>query len=123
MRLITRPALTRAALVAAFSLSTALAVDLSGTYTVTGTNPDGTLYRGRLIIKKVGPDLYTMNWNVGETYIGTGLYKNGYLAAGYTSEEDDFYGVSMYALEGSKTLRGIWTACGSVQTGVELAQR
>ena len=118
-----RQILTRAALVAAFSLSSALALDLSGTYKVTGTNPDGTLYRGQLVIKKVGNDLYTMRWNVGEIYIGTGMYKNGYLAAGYTSEKDEFCGVSLYALEGSKKLRGSWTACGSSELGTEVAQR
>ena len=46
-----RQILTRAALVASFSLSSALALDLSGTYKVTGSNPDGSLYRGQLVIK------------------------------------------------------------------------
>ena len=120
-----RQILTRTALVAAFSLSSALALDLSGNYKVTGTNADGTAYRGMLEIKKVGVDIYSMRWKDSKSMIqiGTGMYKNGYLAAGYTSEKEKSCGVAMYALEGSKTLRGRWTACGSSKLGTEVAQR
>ena len=115
--------LNDAALVAAFSSSSALAPDLSGSYQVTGTTPDGGVYEGVLDLEKVGDDVYSMRWDVGAIYLGTGVYKDGYLAAGYASEDDKFSGVSLYAVEGSETLRGSWTAYGAVALGTELAQR
>jgi len=53
---------------------TAQAVRIDGNYAVTGVNPNGTTYRGTVVIQGDGTN-YRFNWLIssGDTFTGTGI--------------------------------------------------
>jgi TIR domain-containing protein len=53
----------------------AAAVDIAGKYSMHGTNPNGTIYRGFVTIHRDG-DRYRFDWviSTGDTYRGTGVF-------------------------------------------------
>src|SRR5690349_13727403 len=59
---------------AAASSSTAPAThaNIAGKYTIVGTNPNNTMYRGALEVIEHG-DVYQFRWNAGNQYDGVGV--------------------------------------------------
>ena len=57
---------------------------LSSTYSVAGTNPDGSKYTGTAAVKVVSDATFTIKWTVGSSvYTGFGMRMNDALAATY----------------------------------------
>lgn len=89
--------------------------DLSGSYRITGTNPDGRPYQGTLTIEAHG-EVYFLTWETGDTLIeGVGLLKGNVLSAGWNC------GVITYSVLENGTLEGIWALCGESRVGTERA--
>lgn len=88
-----------------------------GSFDVSGTNPDGSNYKGKLIIKKGGNDTYQFAWSVGTEYIGTGVKMGDFLAAGSGAKQCGFV---IYEIKGN-TLEGKWGVPGSNELGTEKA--
>jgi hypothetical protein len=91
--------------------------DLSGSYSVTGTNPDDTTYGGTLSMAVQGP-LYQMTWSVGAPFEGIGFEHGDILAVTYGSET---CAVVSYEIQQDGTLDGIWGYSGIEQLGTEVA--
>ncbi len=92
--------------------------DVAGTYTGSGTNPDGSKYDTEVVITKTGQS-YSVQWyfdgNLG--YAGVGIMKNGLFCVGYASP--DGYGVVVYEVMDDGSLEGIWTGPGAQTLGSE----
>ncbi len=88
-----------------------------GSFDVSGTNPDGTDYKGKLVVTKGANDTYQFAWDVGTKYIGTGVKMGDYLAAGSGAKQCGFV---IYEIKGN-TLEGKWGVPGSTQLGTEKA--
>lgn len=93
--------------------------DLAGTYTVTGTNPDGAEYRGTLTIAARG-SVYQFSWNTGNTFEGVGVRQGDTISVGWGAEE---CGVANYRIGTNETLSSLWGVYGQNQTGTEEATR
>ena len=90
----------------------------AGSYTVGGTNPDGTSYSGSLDIEAAG-DAYRLAWEAGGTSVGQGIVMGSMLGSSYGG---DACGVAVYTVDGN-TLDGQWTTYGSEFVGTERAVR
>lgn len=88
-----------------------------GSFDVSGTNPDGSQYKGKLLIKKGGNDTYLFAWAVGKEYIGTGVKMGDFLAAGAGAKQCGFV---IYEIK-DNTLEGKWGVPGSNKLGTEKA--
>lgn len=63
--------------------TTATAADIAGTYTVSGSNPDGGKpYQGTLTVTK-RDSVYQFSWNAGTEYDGVGVQKGNTVAVAY----------------------------------------
>jgi hypothetical protein len=81
-------------------------MNLSGRYTVDGTNPDGTRYRGKATIT-VDPSgrRSEMTWRIGsDTYQGVGRISDheGMMEVRYNG------GVAVYSFQPNGVLDGLW---------------
>ena len=110
-----RIALSIAALI--LSCGVALA-DPVGHYSVAGTNPGGDgKYSGDVTVSKTG-DTYKVVWHVGsDTYIGTGVGNDEFIAVSYKSGNDS--GLALYTPDKGGAWSGIWTYAGSTKIGTE----
>lgn len=88
-----------------------------GTFDVEGTNPTGSIYKGKLDISRTNDEVYQFSWDVGEKYIGTGIKVGEYLAAGSGSKQCGFV---IYKVKDGK-LDGKWGIPGSEKLGTETA--
>lgn len=88
-----------------------------GAFAVSGTNPNGTAYKGKLVVAKGGNDVYQFVWETGTRFIGTGVKLGEYLAAGSGAKQCGFV---IYEVKGD-TLEGKWGVPGSNQLGTEKA--
>lgn len=112
------------AVMALFALSFAApaAAQRSGTYNVSGTNPDGSLYNGTMTLTQVGGTSFRLSWNVGTgTIEGVGMVSGLTLAVVFSLGENQT-AMGMYELRPSGELSGIWTVIGSQATGTEVAR-
>jgi len=80
-------------------------IDVSGTYSVTGTGGNGQYYEGELFIRRQG-DVYQLHWNAGNQYDGIGVVNGNVLAVAYTDSdiEPDDCGVVSYRILGNGTV-------------------
>ncbi|MFD2184699.1 hypothetical protein [Rhodoplanes azumiensis] len=112
---------TLAAIVIAGALVSPAAAEtlmLAKSYSVSGTNPDGSSYSGTLALQVISDTTYTVRWSIGgETYTGFGMRMNDYLAATYTM--DGKPGLVMYKVEDGGVLRGLWSVRGQNGSGTE----
>jgi hypothetical protein len=93
----------------------------SGVYDVSGTNPDGSLYTGTVMLQQVGLSSFRLNWSVGPNTIeGVGMVSGLTLAVVFQLGEQT--GMGMYELRPSGELAGTWTIIGSQATGTEIAR-
>jgi hypothetical protein len=76
-------------------------------FTLEGTNPDGSTYTGGMALTRLG-DLFTVSQSVGdETTTGTGIYDDaGIFAVTYGLEEG--CGVMLYTVGGDGSMSGVW---------------
>jgi hypothetical protein len=104
--------------------ATAQAVDLSGRYSASGTNPGGQgSYRGYATISRSG-DTYKIVWKVGEAYSGTGVVTDEVFSVAYTDAARKWFGMVSYRiLDGGDKLQGVWCAHGGKVLGTELLIR
>ena len=94
-------------------------IDLSDNYTVTGTNPDGSSYKGDVLITKNGP-LYDIVWMIGgETTTGSGVFNGQTLSVRWVGSEGQGKGTANYILQPNGTLLGTWNIDGQQGQGTE----
>src|SRR5262249_2553117 len=75
-----------------------------GRYTVTGRNPDRSIYSGTADIKRRPEGGYVFDWKVGGTaYHGEGELKDGIVAINWGKTQP-----VGYALTGNRELKGLW---------------
>ena len=90
----------------------------AGTYTVEGTNLDGSAYSGTATIELTSETTCSIQWHTGDT-TSNGicmLYDNAF-AAGYVLE--DAVGLIVYQVKGDGSLEGAWTISGKDGSGTE----
>ena len=99
------------------------ATDISGNYTVAGTNENGTPYSGALEVIKRG-DVYQFRWTAGRQYDGVGIPQGNVVAVAFTEGSDGKgCGVVSYRIEDDGNLDGKWGYWGVNQSGTEKATR
>lgn len=92
--------------------------DMLGDYVVEGTNPDGSSYKGALLVSqdRGGP---VLTWRTGNDAQGVGMKVGRLLVAGYGGRE---CGVVAYAFDEDGVLKGLWRSPG-MANGEEYARR
>lgn len=91
-----------------------------GNYNVSGTNPDGRQYVGKLTLQRTG-DTFQAQWQVAnETYNGVGFMSGDYLVIGYGPGQA--FGTVEYVMAGNKA-HGRWEMGGGSQFGTENIMR
>ena len=90
-----------------------------GILNATGTNADGSAYKGKLTVTKGSNDVYQFAWETGTNFIGTGVRMGSSLAAGSGAKQCGFV---IYEVKGD-TLEGKWGIPGSTALGMEKATK
>lgn len=91
---------------------------LSGDYVVTGTNPDGSAYRGKVVITGTGPT-YRVGWQIGSgSSSGTGTLSGKTFEVRFQGALTGT-GTVTYQLQGDGRLVGTWRVDGSSAEGTE----
>ena len=106
-----------ALLVAALASVPAAAQQIGGRYTVEGTNPDGSAYRGTAEILPAGGRTCRILWNVGSTWNGVCLV--GERSFGATYRSGNASGMAVYDLQPDGSLRGVWILGEGAKSGTE----
>ncbi len=89
----------------------------AGQYTVSGTNPDGSTYTGRLSIQKTQSG-YQLTWSIGDLlYTGTGTVVGDLLSATWRGADGE--GQIDYTRDDQGVLSGTWTVAGQEKPGQE----
>jgi hypothetical protein len=93
-------------------------IDVSGIYTLRGTNFDGSAYTGEVRITE-SDGIYSIVWSIGEQQVqtGTGTFNGTQLTARW--QEGQYSGDAIYALQPDGSLTGIWTQDGRDGQGTE----
>ena len=83
--------------------------DLAGTYHCQGTNPNGSVYRGTVKIKRAG-EAYKITWILsGQKHSGIGLYTSGVFSSTWTYNNDARqHGITSYKCLPNGQLQGKW---------------
>lgn len=96
--------------------------DITGGYTVKGTNMDGSRYEGKLTISPLKTDsgnVYTLKWDTGNTFEGIGILRGNMLSVGWGSKT-----CTIVAYESNeKNLDGQWVTIDQPKLGTETATR
>ena len=78
---------------------------IGGTYTATGTNPDGSAYRGSCVVALRPDGSYSFSWAIGEsTSAGVGTLEKGVLTVDWGDDSPVIYQVQ----KDGTTLVGTW---------------
>lgn len=94
--------------------------DFSGSYTVDGSNFNGSQYTGTATILAVADQVYRVEWNInGEQFSGIGFKDGSKLVVGGL----DFPLVVSYAVDGAGNLNGTWLIPGAPATSTEKLTR
>ena len=87
-----------------------------GNYDVAGKNPDGSAYKGKLMLQKTG-NTFQVQWNVGGmTYNGVGFISGNNLIVGFGFGQS--FGTVEYSMAGNKA-QGRWAMGGGSAMGIE----
>ncbi len=99
--------------------SPVLAQDIGGSYSVEGTNHDGTTYGGDATITLTSDTTCEIVWQTGET-TSTGICSrnNDAFAAAYVL--GDSIGLVIYKVQPDGSMQGLWTLQGESGTGTEV---
>lgn len=92
---------------------------VAGTYTLLGSNPDGSDYSGGLTVIPQGP-VYQLVWAVGDGYDGIGIIQGDRLGATWGGPS---CAIVVYQIQTNGTLTGLWGVWGTNATGTETATR
>jgi hypothetical protein len=93
--------------------------DLEGSYDITGSNPDGKEYKGKLAVKKAGVG-YSFAWDAGSSFTGFGVRSGDKVAVGLGGTQCGFVS---YDIKPDGTLEGKWGGQGSTSVGTEVAKK
>jgi hypothetical protein len=105
------------------SSTNAPAPDIAGKYNITGTNPEGTAYKGTVEVIARG-DVYQFRWNAGTQYDGVGVQNRNIIAVAYANGSDGKgCGVIDYDIASDGSLSGKWGYWGVNDAGTESATR
>lgn len=105
-----------------FVAQIATAQDLSGTYSVAGTNLDGSPYGGEAVITLTTDYTCEIAWTTGSsTSSGICMRSGNSFAAGY--EMNGKVGLVIYIIEPDGTLNGTWTVAEVNAAGTEVLTR
>ena len=89
-------------------------------YDVTGSNPDGKDYKGKLAVKKQGRG-FRFDWDVGgRTLSGFGVQNGDKAAAGFGGPQCGFVS---YEIMNDGRLSGTWGGSGTSEFGTEVARK
>ena len=92
------------------------ALALEGNYNCTGTNPDGSGYRGTTTVTHISRNRYSLEWSIGtQTFTGTGALEGNTL----TVDWGDTWPV-IYKVKADGTLDGTWSNGRATETLVPL---
>jgi hypothetical protein len=96
-----------------------------GNFDVSGKNPDGSEYHGRVSVQKSGEEhdvsIYKISWDIGgKQYDGTGIGVGELIAVSY--ESGDETGLALYTPD-KENWKGIWTHAGGTHIGAEFWTR
>jgi len=99
------------------------ATDISGTYNVEGTNPDGSTYTGQAVIAS-SANGFDINWTFGNgTQVGSGRLSDYVFSARYSTTDSDVVGSATYLLQADGSLKGTWRNDGEEGVGNETLTR
>lgn len=99
-------------------MASTMGADLSGSWNVAGTNPDGSTYSGTVMLTRNGP-VYDCLQIIGEAQIAcTTMQSGNNIATVY-----DGAAISLYQLRPDGTIAGAWTVLGANVTGEEIWTR
>lgn len=105
------------------ALADAPPADIAGDYEVTGSNENGSPYKGTLAVIKHG-DVYQFRWNAGKQYDGVGVLNGNVVGVAFTSGANGKgCGVVSYQRLDDGTLDGKWGYWGVDESGTERATR
>lgn len=93
--------------------------DLEGNYDVSGSNPGGNDYKGKLAVKKDGVG-YAFTWDTGVTSSGFGIRTGDMVAVGIGGAQCGFVS---YEIKADGSLDGKWGGQGSKSVGTEVARK
>lgn len=97
----------------------ASAQSIGGTYTVSGTNFDGSRYGGEAEIVLTSQTTCVIHWTTGGTTSDGICMRNGTaFSAGYVMGND--IGLVVYQVKPDGTLDGLWTIAGKEGNGTEV---
>jgi hypothetical protein len=104
------------------SLSAPAAAQRSGSYDITGTNPDGTEYVGTLELEQIGLVSFRLRWTIGPDVIeGVGMVSGLTLATAFSLGSGSSPSMGVYELRQNGQLVGQWTTIGAFAAGQETA--
>jgi len=93
--------------------------NIAGKYTIVGTNPNGTMYRGALEVIEHG-DVYQFRWNAGNQYDGVGVVNGDVVAVSFANGPNGTgCGVVDYNIQGDGSLAGRWGFWGKDEAGTD----
>ena len=93
---------------------------LPGEYDVTGKNPSGGEYKGKLAVNKQGAG-FSFQWDIGGTpFTGFGIQSGDKAAVGFGGRQCGFVS---YDIKGDGSLDGKWGGQGSTVVGTEVARK
>lgn len=95
-------------------MASSMGPDLSGGWSVSGANPDGSTYSGTIVLTRNGP-VYDCLQIIGEAQIAcTALQSGNNIATVY-----DGAAISLYQIRPDGSIGGAWTVLGGNATGEE----
>lgn len=100
------------------ALVPATAQSIGGTYTVAGTNFDGSKYGGEATITLTSDTICTIHWETGgSSSDGICMRNDDAFSAGYVMGKE--IGLVVYKVEKDGSLHGLWTIAGQNGNGTE----
>lgn len=94
------------------------AAQRSGLYEVTGTNLDGSSYRGLMELQQVGHSTFHIMWNIGGQLIeGVGMASGLTFVTAFSAA--DRTGLGVYEIRPGNVMEGSWTIVGAQTNGTE----
>ncbi|QKD03842.1 hypothetical protein [Mesorhizobium loti] len=102
-----------------FTALPAAAQSIGGTYTVAGTNFDGSKYDGEATITLTSETTCTIHWETGgSSSDGICMRNDDAFSAGYVMGKD--IGLVVYKVGEDGSLHGLWTIAGKDGNGTEV---
>ena len=96
----------------------AAAQSIGGTYTVSGTNFDGSSYGGEATITLTSETTCTIHWETGGSNSdGICMRNDNAFSAGYVMGKE--IGLVVYKMDDNGSLHGLWTMAGKDGNGTE----